>query len=186
MRAVTAHLMLTFVMVVASFADKDFSPITFFMDDFGPSSDLSSASTDSPFANSYEVFENENAPDLSLDLSFVPADSSALDYFQPDEDSEYWHEGLPTLSTDAENPSCHLPARIRARGGTCAASPTIDPPTLFDLSDPNLKLKPICPMDEFPFYLIAVCSSGNPLDEWGPVNSLLLYDSEQGELVYTP
>lgn len=202
MRAVTADLVLIFALVMDLSADKKFLATASFMDDYAPSTDLSFASTDSSFSNGDDLFENGNAPDLSLDLSpdlsFGSADLSALDYFQPDEASGYGDSGLsifsadPTLSADAENPNCNsdesqLPARLRARSGACGAtSSPIDPPTLFDLTDPRLKLQPICPMEAFPFYTIAVCSSGNPLDEWGPITALLLYDSEQGESIYAP
>ena len=191
MHAVTAHLVLTFVVVMGLFTDNDFWSTTFSPEDYGPISDLSFASADALDANPDNIFGDENASDLSLDLPFVSAEPFAFDYFHPDEDFESWDDGLSTLSADAENSNCipgenQLPARVRARDGTCAAPSTIDPPTVYDLSDPSLKLKPICPMEEFPFYPIAVCSSGDPLDEWGPSNSRLLYDSEQGESISTP
>lgn len=189
MRSVAAHLVLTFVMVMDSIADKDFLSPNFFLDGYDESiSGLSFASTDSSNPNAEEAFENGNSPDQL----FVSADSSALDNSQPDQISGYWDEGLSTLLADADNPNCisgesQLSARIRARDDTCVVSPAIiEPPTVFDLSDPNLKMKPICPMTRFPFYTIAVCSSGNFLDEFGPISALLLYDSEQGESIYTP
>ena len=193
MRATTAHLVLAFVMVMVSFADKDFLPNTLFPNDNGLVSDLSFASVDSSLPNVDEMFENEVAPNLPLDLSFVSADSSSLEYFQPDDISEYWDEEPSTLSADAENPECvsggsWLSARLRARAGaeTCVSPYYKDPPTVLDLSNPNLKLRPICPMAEYPMLPIAVCSSGNPLDVWGPLNNFLLYDSERGKSIYTP
>lgn len=193
MCATTAHLVVTFVMVMVSFANIDFLPDILFLDDNGLMSDLSFASVDSSLPNVEEMFENEVAPDLALDLSIVSADSSSLEYFQLDDISEYWDEEPSTLSADAENPECvsggsRLSARLRARAGaeTCVSPYNKDPPTVFDLSNPNLKLRPICPMAEYPMLPIAVCSSGNPLDVWGPLNNFLLYDSEQGESIYTP
>lgn len=195
MRAATTHLVLKFVVVMGSFADKDLLPTNLFLDDNGPISDLSFLSTDPLYANADEMFDNEFASDVSPDVSFISDDSPSLDYFQPDGISEYWDEGPSTLSADAENPGCtssesQPPARLRARAGagagTCASTDYKAPPTVFDLSDPKLKLRPICPMAEFPMLPIAVCSSGNPLDEWGPLNNVLLYNSERGKSIYTP
>lgn len=198
MRSATGHLLLTFLMVMDLFADKDFLPSTLFLDDNGLMSDLSFASIDSSLANADEIFENDVTPDVSLNISpdvspdvpFVSADSSTLDFFQPDKISDFWNEAPATLQADVENPECisgegQLPARLRARAGawSCTTTYNKEPPTVFDLSNPSLKLKPICPMAEFPMLPIAVCSSGNPLDEWGPLNNFLLYDSERGELI---
>ena len=177
-----------------SFADNDFLPSTLFQDN-GLISDLSFASIDSSLANVDEIFENDVTPDVTPDVppdvSFMSADSSTLDFFQPDSISEFWNEAPATVQADVENPECIsgerqlLPSRLRARAGdwSCTSTYNKEPPTVFDLSNPNLKLKPICPMAEFPMLPIAVCSSGNPLDEWGPLNNFLLYDSERGELI---
>lgn len=196
MRSAIRHLVLTLLMVMNSFADKSFLPGTLFLDDNGIISDLLFASIDSSLANGDEIFENDVTPDvshdMSPDISFGSADSSTLDYFQLDDHSEFWDEAPATLQEAVQNPECisgesQLPTRLRARTGTgtgtCTSTYTKEPPTVFDLSDPNLKLKPVCPMAAFPMLPIAVCSSGNPLDEWGPLNNFLLYDSERGELM---
>lgn len=197
MPSVTGYLVLTLVTVKVLLADESLFSSDIFLDDSEPVSDLSFAFTDPPGPRADELFRNENAPDLSSDQLFAfanPADTTNsidFDYFGPDEVPEYWDDGLTALSADADHPDCdssesQLPARLRARAGTCAAFPTIDTPVVIDLLNPKLKLKPICPMVEFPALLIAVCSSGNPLDEWGPPDNVLLYDSSQGGSICIP
>lgn len=197
MRSTAGYLVLILVTAKVVLADENLFSSDTFLDDLEPISDLSFAFTDPSGPKADGLFRNENAPDLSSGLLFAFADpddstnSIGFDYFHPDEVSEYWNEGLTSLSADADNSNCassesQLPARLRARAGTCAAWPSIDTPVEIDLLDPKLKLQPICPTVEFPFYPIAVCSSGNFLDEWGPVNNVILYNSNQGRSICIP
>ena len=194
---VTSNLVLTMVAVKALLADEIPWSSDIFTDDYGPVSDLSLAFVDPsspsvPDSFSDLLFPPANSADpVKFDsvnpANFELADPAELDYFQPDESPGLWDDGLTTLLAGTDDPSCgsvdsQLPSRLRVRAGTCAASsPSADLPVLFDLSDPNLKLKPICPIPQFPFYTIPVCSSGNPLDEWGPLHNVILYNSVQGK-----
>lgn len=163
-----------------SFADEDLLSSNFFVDDYGPASDLSFASSDASTSDDLNL-----GPDQIFPIA-GSIDPDEFDYPQANEMPIIWDEKSTMFSLNMDHSNCGpsdtgLPSRLRRRGDTCTLSPPVDPPVVFDLSDPNLKLQPICPIPQFPFYTIAVCSSGNPLDEWGPLNNVILYDSVQGK-----
>jgi hypothetical protein len=190
MRFVTAWVILMLGAVKVSFAGEDDRPSNVFTDDWGPIPDLSFGLSGISNINPDGDLGSWNTGDLSSDLSLASADSSD---FQTDEVSGLWDEGTTLLSVDGDDSNCYsgdvqLPARLRARVDECptATTPSTtveDPPVIFDLLDPKLKLKPICPLEQFPFYVIPVCSSGNPLDVWGPSTAVLLYDATEGRRI---
>lgn len=182
MRSVTALAILMLGTVNVSLADEDPLLSNVFTDDWGPVADFSLGLSWTSNIAPEEALGSLNAGDLSSDLLFASADYSG---FQTDEAPGLWDDGTTSLSADGDNENCgsgdiQLPARLRARNNECSAAIVKETPVIIDLLDPKIKMKPICPLEKFPFYLIAVCSSGNPLDVWGPSTALLLYDSTEG------